>query len=145
MKNSLTLLPRLSEKTYKLSESNVYVVDVDKHASSQSIKLALESQFEIKVKNLRIVNVKGKAKRTISNNGKKVNSGKDNDYKKAYITLVEGNTLPFFNAIEEEEKQAEKTQEEFAKQLEKEDKKKKSHSPLRSRKQRQEKPKKEEG
>ena len=125
MDKSTTLLPVLSEKTYGQSEKGVYVVRVNKTINKTSVKRAIESQFDVKVASVNIVNVKGKAKRTISKNGRRVARGRDNDTRKAYVTLQSGHSLPFFSAIEEEEKQSEKLQEEMAKQIEKEEKPKK--------------------
>lgn len=113
---SLSLLPRLSEKTYGLSERRVYVVDVPKNANKLIIKQAVEAQFDVKVSHVNIANISGKAKRTVSKNGRRVAKGRDSDVKKAYVTLREGFSLPFFQAIEEEEKQSEKLQQELEKQ-----------------------------
>ena len=119
------ILPRLTEKTYQLSNDRVYVVSVNNSTNRLMIKQAIENQFTVKVNKVNIVNVKGKAKRTISKNGRRVSKGQTSDFKKAYVTLAEGNSLPFFSVIEEEEKQAEKVQKEVLKQQEKEDKKRK--------------------
>ncbi len=119
---SLSVLPRLSEKGYNLSHDHVYVVDIEPTLNKNGVKLAIESQFNVKVAKINILNSKGKAKRTISNQGRKVAYGRDADVKKAYVTLVEGNSLPFFEAIEEEEKKAEEVQAKVAKEIEKQDK-----------------------
>ena len=119
---SLNVLPRLSEKGYTLSHDNVYVVDVDSTLNKSDVKRAIESQFAVKVVKINILNAKGKAKRTISKQGRKVAYGRDVDVKKAYVSLAEGNSLPFFEAIEEEEKKAEEVQAKVAKEIEKQDK-----------------------
>jgi hypothetical protein len=53
--------------------------------------------------------------------------GKRSDFKKAYVTLAEGHSLPFFAAVEEEEQKEEKLQKQMdkavAKQAAKADKK----------------------
>lgn len=116
MSKQTFLIPRLSEKSYALSNSRVYVVDVNRTVNKHQIKLAVESQFNVKVKKVNLTNLSGKSKRTISKGGRRVSNGRNNNIKKAYVTLFDGHTLPFFNAIEEEEKQAEKTQAEYAKQ-----------------------------
>ncbi len=128
MSKTITLRPRLSEKTYSLSEKHVYVVEIPSDVNKHSVARAVEAQFEVKVKNVNIVNVKGKSKRIMSLNGKRYMNaeGKRNDIKKAYITLAEGYGLPFFAAVEEEEKKEQKVQEKVnkaaAKQSEKENK-----------------------
>jgi large subunit ribosomal protein L23 len=129
MSKAITLRPRLSEKTYGLSESRVYVVEIDKDINKHTVARAIESQFEVKVVKVNIANVKGKSKRIVSLSGKRmVNAeGKRNDIKKAYVTLAEGYGLPFFEAIEEEEQKEDNVQQQIdkaaAKQAAKDDKK----------------------
>jgi large subunit ribosomal protein L23 len=121
MSKTLVLKPRLSEKTYTLSESRVYVVEVPLTANKYTVASAVEEQFEVKVKQVRIVNTKGKPKRIMSLTGKRYlnATGKRSNIKKAYVTLMEGNSLPFFAAIEEEEQQEKATQEKIEKAMEK--------------------------
>lgn len=112
MSKTISLRPHLSEKTYGLSSKRVYVFTIDKDVNKHSVARAVEAQFEVKVKAVNVTNLDGKAKRTISVTGKRsVNSnGKRNDIKKAYVTLVEGFSLPFFAAVEEAETQETATQ-----------------------------------
>ncbi len=117
MSKTITLKPRLSEKTYDLSSSRVYVMEIPKDVNKHSVARAVESQFEVKVTKVNITNITGKAKRTISISGKRmVNSdGKRNDIKKAYVTLAKGYSLPFFEAVEEEEQKEQNVQEKIDK------------------------------
>lgn len=110
---TIALRPRLSEKTYGLSESRVYVVEVPQDTNKHSVARAVEAQFEVKVTKVNIVNIKGKSKRIVSLTGKRMKNaeGKRNDIKKAYVTLAKGHSLPFFAAIEEEEQKEEAIQE----------------------------------
>jgi len=121
MSKAITLKPRLNEKTYALAEKRVYVFDVEKGVNKHTIARAVEAQFEVKVTEVNTLNVAGKAKRTISINGKRmVNSeGRRKDIRKAYVTLAEGFSLPFFNAIEEEEAKEEAVQAKIDKAAEK--------------------------
>lgn len=121
MNKTLTLRPRLSEKTYSLSESRVYVVDVPTDANKHSVARAVEAQFEVKVDKVNIANIKGKSKRVVSITGKRTNNtdGRQSDVKKAYVTLAKGNSLPFFAAIEEEEEKEQKLQEKVDKAADK--------------------------
>lgn len=126
MSKSLTLVPLLNEKTYELSKSNnVFVFKIPNNANKHSVARAVESQFEVEVVAVNTVNSKGKRKRTMSITGKRsVNSeGKRPDTKKAYVTLKEGNSLPFFEAVEEAEEKRASTQEKFDKVAEKQAKK----------------------
>jgi large subunit ribosomal protein L23 len=129
MSKTIALRPRLSEKTYGLSENRVYVVEVPTDTNKHSVARAVEAQFEVKVDKVNIANIKGKRKRTISASGKRMKNaeGKRPDIKKAYVTLSEGHSLPFFAAIEEEEQKEQAVQEKVdkaaAKQAAKESKK----------------------
>jgi large subunit ribosomal protein L23 len=126
---TITLRPRLSEKTYALSEQRVYVIEVPKGVNKHGVARAIEAQFEVKVVNVNMTNIPGKPKRVMSLTGKRVKNaeGKRNDIRKAYVTLAEGNSLPFFAAVEEEEQKEQAVQEKVdkaaAKQAVKETKK----------------------
>ncbi len=113
MSKTIILRPRLNEKTYGLAESRVYVFDVERSVNKHSIARAVEAQFEVRVTAVNTTNITGKAKRIISMTGKRMKNaeGSRNDIKKAYVTLAEGQGLPFFNAIEEEEQKEQATQE----------------------------------
>ena len=136
MSKTITLRPRLSEKTYGLSEQRVYVVNVPNDVNKHSVARAIEAQFEVKVAKVNILNVQGKAKRVVSITGKRVKNatGKRPDTKKAYVTLVKGNSLPFFAAIEEEEAKEQATQEKIDKAAEKQAKKTQPRRGLRRKK-----------
>lgn len=120
---TVVLQPRLSEKTYGLSstKNQVYVFDIAKSLNKHSVAKAVETQFGVSVKSVNILNQKGKAKRTIAKQGRKVYSGHEADSKKAYVTLKAGDSLPFFEAIEEEEAKSEATQAKMEKAMEKQE------------------------
>jgi large subunit ribosomal protein L23 len=128
MDKTITLRPRLSEKTYGLSESRVYVLEIPNGVNKHGVARAVEAQFEVKVLKVNIANISGKSKRIMSITGKRVKNaeGRRPGIKKAYITLAEGHSLPFFNAIEEEETKEQELQEKLdkaaAKQADKADK-----------------------
>lgn len=117
MSKTMDLRPRLSEKTYGLSESRVYVMEVPKGTNKHTVAQAVEAQFEVKVEKVNLANISGKTKRSISLSGKRITgtSGRRPDVKKAYVTLAKGHSLPFFNAIEEEEQKEQAAQEKFDK------------------------------
>ena len=129
MSKATILTPRLSEKAYGASQViNTYVFDVPKDANKHTIARAVSAQFEVTVEDVRVIVVKGKAKRTIRKGGR-ISKGRQSDIKKAYVKLKEGDSLPIFAGIEEaEEKQekaaelAEKAAEKRAKKAEKEKK-----------------------
>jgi len=82
--------PILSEKGTRLSESdNKYVFRVSRGANKVEIGRAIEKLYKVKVKDVNTMNVKGKNKRM------GVVVGKRPDWKKAVVTLEEGETLSF--------------------------------------------------
>lgn len=116
MEKTTLLRPRLSEKTFGLANANtVYVFDVPAGANKHTVAAAVAAQFEVTVINVNITNVKGKAKRTIRKGGRAV-SGQQSDRKKAYVTLKDGDKLPFFETGDDkkDKKQAEKKVEKAA-------------------------------
>ena len=93
---TISLIPRLSEKAFDLSQkTNTFTFQVPKNASKAAIASAVESQFSVKVAAVHVINQKGKAKRTVRKGGRPV-PGRNSDMKKAYVSLVKGDTLPFF-------------------------------------------------
>jgi large subunit ribosomal protein L23 len=120
------LKPRLSEKAYATSQAtNTFVIDVPAELNKQEITQAVEKQFEVSIKAVRVVNRKGKTKRIMNTTGKRASNrkGSQSDIKKAYITLNAGSHLPFFEAEEAEAKEAAKTEEKAKKTDKKADKK----------------------
>ena len=100
---TMYLKPRISEKTYALSLArNVYVFEVPTDATKHTVARAVTAQFDVVVEEVNITNVKGKPKRTVRKGGRAV-AGKRSDFKKAYVTLKEGQTLPFFETEESAE------------------------------------------
>ena len=120
---SIIIKPKLSEKSYALSQKGVYVFDVPVNANKHLVAAAVSSQFDVKVKDVNVLNHKGKAKRTIRGNGRKLYRGVETNKRRAYVLLEKGQSLPIFQAVEEEIAQEEKTQATLAKQAEKSAKK----------------------
>ena len=82
------LSPRVTEKTTAIGEdSNQYVFRVIKDANKSEIKGAVEMLFDVSVKSVRIVNVKGKSKSF------RMRPGKRSDWKKAYVRVQEGQVI----------------------------------------------------
>ena len=79
--------PHVTEKAVSGSDSNIHVFKVATDASKNEIKKSVEMLFEVKVADVRTVNVKGKAK----NFGKR--QGMRKNWKKAYVRLAEGQSL----------------------------------------------------
>ena len=80
--------PRVSEKTARLQEvSNQYVFEVATTATKADVKAAIEQICDVKVAAVNVVNVKGKAKAF------KNRMGRRSDWRKAYVTLADGQTI----------------------------------------------------
>lgn len=109
MDKTMVLKPRVSEKTYALSQegSNVYVFVVPLAASKLAIASAVSAQFDVTVLDVNTAVFKGKAKRTIRKGGRPI-AGRDSDFKKAYVTLKEGDAIAVFKAVEDEKPAAAK-------------------------------------
>ncbi len=85
--------PVVSEKSAAAGElANQVVFKVLPDANKQEIKVAIETLFSKKVESVRVLNVKGKTKRT------RYGVGKRSDWKKAYVRLEEGQELDFASA-----------------------------------------------
>ena len=84
------LAPRVTEKTTRVGEeSNHYVFRVVKNAKKSEVRSAVEMLFDVSVKSVRIVNVKGK------NKSFQMRPGKRSDWKKAYVRVQEGQVIDF--------------------------------------------------
>ena len=79
--------PIITEKATLASESGAVVFEVDIDATKPEIKLAVEKLFNVKVKAVNTTVTKGKVKKFRGRPGRR------KDVKKAYVTLVEGNTI----------------------------------------------------
>jgi large subunit ribosomal protein L23 len=79
--------PVITEKATMASEHGGVVFEVSMNATKPEIKEAVETLFNVKVKAVNTTITKGKVKKFRGRPGKR------RDVKKAYVTLVEGNTI----------------------------------------------------
>jgi large subunit ribosomal protein L23 len=90
---TVLLAPHVSEKSARVAERDNHIVfRVRRDASKPEIKAAVELMFEVKVDSVRVVNSAGKSKRF---GGR---AGRRSDFKKAYVSLAEGQTIDFVGA-----------------------------------------------
>lgn len=90
---TVLLAPHVSEKASMAGEqSNAVVFKVAKDANKLEIKKAVEALFEVKVQAVRTSNVKGKQKFFGRVAGKRAS------WKKAYVSLAEGQDIDFLGA-----------------------------------------------
>jgi large subunit ribosomal protein L23 len=91
---SLILSPLITEKGTAAGEkANQVVFRVRPGASKDAIREAIESMFKVTVTKVRTLKVLGKKRRR----GRIV--GARPDWKKAYVTLKEGDRIEFFEGV----------------------------------------------
>jgi large subunit ribosomal protein L23 len=82
--------PAISEKSTMVGDKhNQVVFRVDRGASKDEVKAAVEFLFKVEVEGVQVLNVKGKEKRT----GRFV--GRRNSWKKAYVRVKAGQEINF--------------------------------------------------
>ena len=79
--------PIITEKSYSLFQNRKYSFQVNQDSSKQEIAKAIELLYNVKVLQVRVINVKPK---NIFVRGKK---GKTTSYKKAIVSLQEGYSI----------------------------------------------------
>ena len=89
----LILGPVITEKSTQATEHNQVTFRVPLEATKPEIKAAVETIFKVKVKAVNTLRVQGKTKLWRGRPGKR------NDFKKAVVTLVEGNTIDVTTGI----------------------------------------------
>jgi large subunit ribosomal protein L23 len=86
----LILGAHISEKTAVIAdEANQFAFKVVKDATAPEIKEAVEKIYDVSVKKVTVMNVKGKVKRNVSGLSRKPS------WKKAYVRLEEGQDIDF--------------------------------------------------
>jgi len=85
--------PMITEKGTSLKEYNQVLFKVNRSANKLEIKYAIEKAFKVKVMDVRTICVKGKKKRYGRYMGKK------SDWKKAVVTLSQGDNIEFFDGV----------------------------------------------
>ncbi|WP_207428186.1 50S ribosomal protein L23 [Pedobacter sp. SYSU D00535] len=90
--------PILTEKASILTEKlNRYAFKVDHRANKLQIKTAIEQMYGVNIEAVNTIVVSGKAKNRYTKAG--FVSGKTAKYKKAIVTLKDGETIDFYGTI----------------------------------------------
>lgn len=98
MATEIIFKPIVTEKLTILGEKlNRYGFMVDKNANKIQIKKAVEGLYGVTVTDVNTIRYAGKVKSRFTKSG--VISGKKNSYKKAIITLAEGEKIDFYSNI----------------------------------------------
>jgi large subunit ribosomal protein L23 len=86
--------PLVTERFAALRErDNKYIFEVHPDANKHEIRQAIEHYFGVKVTDVRTMNVVGKVKRLGRFQGKRA------DWKKAIVTLAEGDSIDLFDQV----------------------------------------------
>ena len=88
----IIIRPIITERSYDVMENNVYTFEVAKDANKIEIAKAVEEIFDVVVLKVNTLNVKPKPKR------QRMNAGQTRTWKKAMVTLREGDTIEMFSA-----------------------------------------------
>ncbi len=94
MKNLYQVIkkPIITEKSTDQAAGGKYTFEVDQRAPKNEIGRAVEKLFGVTVLEVRTANVRGKTTRT----GRRRAPGKGSDWKKAVVTLKEGDKIELF-------------------------------------------------
>jgi large subunit ribosomal protein L23 len=95
---NIIVKPLITEKMTAMGEKlNRYGFVVEKRANKLQIKKAVQELYGVEVAAVNTMNYAGKLKSRFSKAG--VISGKTKAFKKAIVTLAEGETIDFFSNI----------------------------------------------
>ena len=89
--------PLVTEKISALNEKGKYGFIVDGNANKVEIKKAVEKLYGVNVESVRTMNYLGKSKSRYTKSG--VVTGRKPSYKKAIITVAEGEIIDFYSGI----------------------------------------------
>ncbi|NLZ39015.1 MAG: 50S ribosomal protein L23 [Firmicutes bacterium] len=79
----IIIKPLISEKSMNLMGEQKYAFKIAPYANKIDVKRAVEELFQVKVKDVNTIRIRGKVKRM------GVHSGRRPDWKKAIVTLTE--------------------------------------------------------
>lgn len=95
---SIIIKPVITEKMTQIGEKlNQYAFIVDRKANKIQIRTAIEELYGVRVLKINTMNHIGKLKSRMTKSG--YLTGRTNAYKKAIVTLSEGETIDFFSNI----------------------------------------------
>jgi large subunit ribosomal protein L23 len=89
--------PIITEKSnYLYGELHQYVFEVARWATKKMVQDAVEELFDVKVVRVNVMNVPAKRTRIMQNRQMRI---RKKAYKKAIVTLAEGDTIPVFEGV----------------------------------------------
>ena len=94
---SILKRPLVTEKVSALNERGKYGFIVDINANKVDIKKAVEKLYGVNVEKVNTINVMGKYKVSYTKTG--ILGGRKPNYKKAIVTLAEGEVIDFYSNV----------------------------------------------
>ena len=88
----VVIRPVVTEKSFSLMEQNRYTFEVDKRSSKPEIARAVAEIFGVTVRKVNTMNMRGKPRRV------RWRKGLTRTWKKAIVTLAEGDTIDLYDA-----------------------------------------------
>lgn len=89
--------PLITEKVSMLNESGKYGFIVDKDANKVEIKQEVEKMYGVTVESVNTMKYQGKQKTRYTKS--KIITGRSAGFKKAIVTLAEGDVIDFYSGI----------------------------------------------
>lgn len=98
IKSTILIKPLISEKSTELGEKlNKFTFIVNRASNKLEIKNAVEEMYGVNVRDVRTAVIPGKARIRYTKTG--VAKGQTNAYKKAVVTLEDGDIIDFYSNI----------------------------------------------
>ncbi len=94
---SVLIKPLVTEKISEMNEKGRYGFIVDKKANKVEIRNAVEKMYGVNVASVNTMNYDGKNKTRYTKS--KIISGKRASFKKAIVTVAEGEVIDFYSGI----------------------------------------------
>jgi large subunit ribosomal protein L23 len=102
MAKQILIKPVVTEKSTKLSDKRgTYVFVVNRDANKIEIEKSIQEQYNVSVASVNTAVIPGKPKSRSTKSA--VVRGRKAPYKKAFVTLVAGETIDIFGNVNEEE------------------------------------------
>jgi large subunit ribosomal protein L23 len=91
--------PVITEKNTRLMEYGQYTFEVLRDANKIQIKEAVEKAFGVNVLAVNVMNIRGKERRRGTRRSRRQSVGRTPAWKKAVVTLKEGQTIDLFGQL----------------------------------------------
>lgn len=94
----VVMQPVITEKsTEQMEQNNVYTLLVAEEATKPQIRAAVEKIWDVRVRKVRTMRIAGKYRRGLMGQmAQNWNVGRRSDFKKALVTLEEGDHIEFY-------------------------------------------------